>query len=149
MKNHTKSKIDQSFSAHLDEKYPDLPQHLRRKIAHDLTDIANKYLIENNDGLADLLKEAFMDVETHKKMFKDHIDDIQVSTKAILDILRKQGMIGYEQDPKTRKTIVVGKTKVLTETVAYLNRLNSFVIEFYENVYKIEDTKDSPQTTLF
>ena len=54
-------------------------------------------------------------------------------------------------DRKTNRPVMKAKTTVVAEMVEFLNYLNNLTMDFYENVYKIEDSADrgSTQTTLF
>lgn len=151
MKNSTKLKMEQLFLEYLENSHPDLPEHERRNIAHNLTGLGMTIVLENSKGLSDTMQNALIDLESHRKMFRDHIDDLQVSAKTIIQTFKKNGMVTFDQDPKTRKTYLRGRTTVITETVAYMNKLNDFVIKFYESVYKIDsnDKDNNIQTTLF
>lgn len=150
MKNTLKTKLFESFEQKLAEAYPDMAEHNRRNIANLMQTLSIDILIENNDGMTNAYNEAIKDLESHKKMFKDHIDNLQKESKNIIQILRKNGLVSTTIDRKTQKPILIGRTSVITETVAFMNKLNEFTMNFYEIVYKIEENNSfGTQTTLF
>jgi hypothetical protein len=69
------------------------------------------------------------------------------------DSFRKQGFVKPEVDRKTNKPMLKGRTTMVDEMVDFLNKMNKTVMDFYKDVYKIEDTKEAKdagvQTTLF
>jgi hypothetical protein len=72
----------------------------------------------------------------------------------MLEGFKKQGFIKYDKDPKTKKTIMVARTAMVTDMVQFLNQLNQMVMDFYQNVYKIDNSEDAyktgiQQTSLF
>lgn len=142
MKNHTKAKTFETFCAKMDEKYPDLPEHIRRNIASDLTIESMEILKENSEGLSQAKADAFLDHEKHRKQFRDHIEIVQKHTKMLLDSFKKQGFVKPDRD-KYNKPILKGRTLMVDEMVDFLNKLNKSVMDFYTEVYKIEETKDN------
>jgi translation elongation factor EF-1beta len=150
MKNTLKTKLFESFEEKLAQAYPDMAEHNRRNIANLMQNISIEILIENNDGITNSYNEAIKELEAHKKLFRDHVEELQKESKGIIQILRKNGLVSTSVDRKTNKPILVGRTTVITETVAFLNKMNEFTMNFYENVYKIEDNNSfGTQTTLF
>ena len=110
-------------------------------------------LNENCDGLSRSMQDAVVDLEKYKKTFRDHIEEIQKTTKVMYDSFRKQGFIKPEIDKKTNKPMLKGRTTMVDEMVEFLNKMNKTVMDFYKDVYKIEDSKEAKdagiQTTLF
>ncbi len=150
MKNTLKTKLFESFEEKLAEAYPDMAEHNRRNIASLMQTLSIDILIENNDGISNAYNEAIKELEAHKKLFRDHVEELQKESKNIIQILRKNGLVTTSVDRKTNRPILVGRTTVITETVAFMNKLNEFTMNFYENVYKIEENNSfGTQTTLF
>jgi len=150
MKNTLKNKLFEAIEKKLDESYPEMPESDRRKLASLIQSISLKILLENMDGISKTYSETVLEMESHKKMFKDHIESMQKDCKALMEAFKRHGIVSLEIDPKTRKPMLKPRSAVAAEMVAFLNKLNSLTMSFYENVYKIEEDKDyTTQTTLF
>lgn len=154
MKETTKNKICDLFLKFLNENYSELTEAQRWQIASGLSKLANEVLIESNNGISEAYHKSVLDVEQHRTQFKEHIEFIDKSAKTMLESFKKQGFIKYNEDSKTRKKTLVGRTSMVTEMADFLNKLNGSVMEFYKNVYKIEDDTNLnnlgiSQTTLF
>jgi hypothetical protein len=153
MKNTTKSKTLEIFLKILEENHPEMTEPARRKTAYDLCDASMDILNANCDGLSKSMLDAVVTLESYKKTFRDHIEDIQSTTKNMYTSFRSQGFIKPDIDRKTNKPILKGRTTMVDEMVFFLNKLNKTVMDFYKDVYKIEDSKESKdagvQTTLF
>jgi hypothetical protein len=141
MKNHTKAKTFDIFCQTLSEKYPDIDEHIRRKIANDLMNESMIILKDNSDGLSKSASDALLDHEKHRKQFRDHIENIQKHSKVLLDSFKKQTFVKPDRD-KNNKPVLVGRTRMVDEMVDFLNKLNKSVMDFYTEVYKIEDEKE-------
>jgi hypothetical protein len=153
MKNSTKSITLELFLKILEENHPEMTESVRRKTAYILCDASMDILNKNSEGLSKSMSDAVVDLEKYKKMFRDHIEDIQATTKTMYSSFRSQGFVKPEIDKKTNKPFLKGRTTMVDEMVVFLNRLNKTIMDFYKDVYKIEDFKDakdiSAQTTLF
>jgi len=150
MKNTLKNKLFEAIEKNLDESCPEMPETDRRKLANLIQSISLEILLENMDGISKTYSETVLEMESHKKMFKDHIESMQKDCKALMEAFKRHGIVSLEIDPKTRKPMLKPRSAVAAEMVAFLNKLNSLTMSFYENVYKIEEDKDyTTQTTLF
>jgi hypothetical protein len=153
MKSTTKTKTLELFLKILEENHPEMTEAARRKTAYALCESSMNILNENCDGLSKSMSDAVIDLEKYKKSFRDHIEDIQRTTKIMYDSFRKQGFVKPEVDRKTNKPMLKGRTTMVDEMVDFLNKMNKTVMDFYKDVYKIEDTKEAKdagvQTTLF
>lgn len=153
MKSTTKSTTLELFLKILEENHPEMTEAARRKTAYALCDASMDVLNTNTEGLSKAMSDAVIDLEKYKKMFRDHIEDIQATTKIMYDSFKKQGFVKPEIDRKTNKPVLKGRTTMVDEMVVFLNRLNKTVMDFYKDVYKIEDFKEAKdinaQTTLF
>jgi hypothetical protein len=60
-------------------------------------------------------------------------------------------VVYYEMDPKSKRLVLKSRTTVVADTVNFLNKLNTFVTDFYKEVYKIDEqnNEDRTQITLF
>jgi hypothetical protein len=150
MKETIKKKIKDGITTYLDESHPTLSEYQKNKIANDVRDMATDYIYKNSEGLQLLVSNAVTDLEQFRHQFQEYIDFLQLTTKKILEILKKQGVVYYEYDQKKKKNVMKGRSAVLTETVEYFNLLNDMVIDYYKNVYKVETTSDKlVQSALF
>jgi hypothetical protein len=98
-------------------------------------------LKDNSDGLSKSASDALLDHEKHRKQFRDHIENIQKHSKVLLDSFKKQTFVKPDRD-KNNKPVLVGRTRMVDEMVDFLNKLNKSVMDFYTQVYKIEDEKE-------
>lgn len=150
MKNNIKDKMFESFEAKIAEAYPEMSEAGRRKIASLMQTVAMDIMIENTDGLSKSYHDTVMELENHRKMFREHIEYVQKFTKILMESFKRNSMVKTVHDPKTKRNVLKANTTVIGDTVHFLNQLNDLTIEFYENVYKIEAGNDmSIQTTLF
>ena len=153
MKNTTKSKTLELFLKILEENHPEMTEPARRKTAYELCDASMDILNINCDGLSKTMSDAVLTLESYKKTFRDHIEEIQKITKTMYDSFRSQGFVKPDIDKKTNKPILKGRTTMVDEMVVFLNKMNKTVMDFYKDVYKIEDSKEAKdagvQTTLF
>lgn len=126
----------------------------QRMLADMLTDVAYTMFKEQQSGMAETYQANVLELEQHRKMFKDQVEFLEKNTKVMLDSFKRQGFIKYDKDPKTKKTIMVARTSMVTDMVQFLNQLNQMVMDFYQNVYKIDSSEDAykagiQQTSLF
>lgn len=153
MKSTTKSKTLNIFLKILEEKHPELSEACRRNTAYSLCDASQEILLDNSDGLSNAMSNAIIDLEQHKKMFRDHIEQVQSITKTMFTSFQSQGFIKPDIDKKTNKPYLKGRTSMVDEMVDFLNKMNNTVMDFYKDVYKIQDMKEAKdtnvQTTLF
>lgn len=154
MKESAKNKISDLFTSHIDAICPDLTENKRWKISTELGKIAYNIALEMNKGTSETYNKNVQELEQHRKQFKDHIDFISQNTKIMIESFKKQGFIKIQEDKKRGKNVVVARTSMVNDMVEFLNVLNSSVIEFYKNVYKLETEKPTnitgvSQTALF
>ncbi len=135
MKNSTKSITLELFLKILEENHPEMTESVRRKTAYILCDASMDILNKNSEGLSKSMSDAVVDLEKYKKMFRDHIEDIQATTKTMYSSFRSQGFVKPEIDKKTNKPFLKGRTTMVDEMVVFLNRLN-------KEVKKTDDAAD-------
>jgi hypothetical protein len=57
--------------------------------------------------------------------------------KVVVESYKEHGVVTYDFDNVKGKKIMKGRSKVLNETINFLNELNDQVINYYQNVYNI------------
>lgn len=151
MKEHLRNKLFSESVRVLSEHDTGLAESQARRIGSQVADHSMRILIENNQNMSEHYKEIILEAEQTKRMFREHIEVLQAETKDILKVLKANGMVKMEYNPKLKKNVMVARTSVLQETVNFLNKMNSLVIEFYQDVYKVEESnnEDRLQITLF
>lgn len=151
MKEHLRNKLFSESLQVLSDLNTGIPEIQARKIGSRVAENSIRILIENNQNMSEHYKELILEAEQTKKMFREHIEVLQSETQSILKILKTTGMVKMEWNSKLKKNVLVAKTSVLQETVAFLNKMNTLVIDFYKDVYKVEETnnEDRLQITLF
>ena len=132
----------------LHEILPSLTESQRRKASESVSVEAMKYFIENNAKLSEHLASMTESHERTRKLFRDHIETIEKNAKAMIEFMIKNGIAKLERDPK-KGTILVPKSKLATETVAFVNELNEAVRNFYTVVYDIQTDDTIKQASLF
>lgn len=141
MKERTKNKISELFLSHLEAKYPELTESQRWKIGTELSNIAHEIVMQTNHDMGEAYNKNILELEQHRKQFKEHIEFLDKYTKELIQSFKRQGFLKVQEDRKKGKNVLVGRTSMVTDMVDFLNVLNSSVIEFYKNVYKIEEDK--------
>lgn len=141
-----KELTSQMFNA-LESEFQHLTQHQMRKISVGMAKIANTIMTEATDETMKSLSKVILDLEQHKKKYRDTIDTIQKDTKFMLDKLKKEGLVTLKNNPKTNKVELVGRSSVITDMVKFINSMNDTIMDFYENVYEISSKE--AQTNLF
>lgn len=154
MKNNLKAETLNKFNQILEEKYPEIEVYKRRAIAHELNEYAFGVLNESVKYFSDSQSEKSLLLEQHRKIFHDHIIMIEKSVKILFDNFKKEGFVKPEIDKKTNKPYLKGRTTMVDDMVLFLNRLNVLVMDFYKDVYKIENKEQAKefgieQITLF
>ena len=154
MKNIRKNRICDAFLDIIEEKCPELTEHQKRKISDELAKFTHEFMLSEKDEVQKGYQDAVLEMEVHRKQFRDHVDFIDKKSKIMLDSFKKQGFFKAEMDTKTNKPVLIGRTRMVDEMVEFMNSLNGSVMDFYKNVYKIEDYKDAKengltQTSLF
>lgn len=151
MKEHLRNKLFFESIRVITEQDNGLPESHARRIGTQVAEQSLRILIENNQNMSEHYKELILEAEQTKKMFREHIEVLQAETKDILNVLKKNGMVKVEWNSKLKKNVMVARTSVLQETVNFLNKMNSLVIDFYQEVYKVDESnnEDRLQITLF
>lgn len=147
MKNTIKTKTIKQFLEILEEYYPEKCEASRRKTAYAMCEIAMTIVNENTDGLKIMVSDAVLSLEQHKKMFRDHIEEVTKVTKKLFLSFKKQGFIDIVIDAKTKKPYLKGRTTMVDEMVVFLNKINKTITTFYKDVYKIQDEQAARDTS--
>jgi len=142
MKSTTKNKVLELFLKNLQEKHG-IDEKLAWKIANDLSSISNEVVQESSQGISTQYNDTALELERHRKQFRDHIEFLDKRSKAILANFKQQGFFTIGKDKKTNKPILVGRTSMVNDMVDFLNDMNESVQEFYINVYKITEENAS------
>ena len=153
MKETTKNSLRDKFLAVLEKDHKNLSETQAWKIANDFSEIASNMMLQHNKQMSEKYNANALELEQHKKQFRDHIEFIDYRAKMLIGNFRQNGFMKVENDKRTGKPKLVGRTTMVDDMVTFLNLLNDSVVEFYEKVYKIEGSHsnefDVKQTTLF
>lgn len=152
MKQTTKNTLREKFLSQLERDHPNLPENQRWKIANDLADSASNMIQIQVEELSRMYNANALELEQHKKQFRDHIEFVEMKAKTLINDFRYNGFMKVEND-RNGKAKLVGRTTMVTDMVNFLNSLNDYVMRFYKDVYKIEGNSsnefDVKQTSLF
>jgi hypothetical protein len=150
MKNYLKEEIFNNFLEILENDMPQLTEATRRRLAEKLSEKSYRSYTQNTEGIVKQSKEAIIELEKHRGLFKQYIDFTQTSTNKLLYNFKQNGFVTKTYDNNTKKTILKGRTTMVDDMVYFLNELNDLVTLFYKDVYKLEETsKDNQQINLF
>jgi hypothetical protein len=150
MKNYLKEKIFKNFLFIFEKEIPGLTESNKRKLCEALVESSYQVFLINSQELIKQSSTSIKEFEYNRKQFKDLIDEIQKSTDKLLTVYKSNSFVSKEFDEITRTFILKPRTTMVNEMVEYLNMLNKLVINFYKEVYKIEQTSiDYPKISLF
>jgi hypothetical protein len=144
----TKIEMERRMFAKMGELFPEMSDYDKRKTSIALSEMTSIEIHNTNKDMSKTLMDLVIEYEVNRKKFRDAIEMIQANTKILMYNLKKEALITYKTNPKTKKTELVGRSQVLTDMVKFINKMDEMVLDFYENVYKIKDEKGI-QTDLF
>jgi hypothetical protein len=144
----TKISLERKMFEKMGELFPSMSDYDKRKISLAMSELADAEVKDSNRETSKTLTELVIEYEMNRKKFRDSVEMIQSNTKNLLINLKKEALITYKTNPKTKKTELVGRSDVLTDVVRFINKMDDMVLDFYENVYKIKDER-GVQTDLF
>ena len=130
---------------------PGITEPEARKIADALGETASRLSLENAEGVSRNYGDAVRELEAHKRMFREHVDDLQKVSKSLLEFFKKHGVVEVEFDTRTRRPTLKPRSTVMVGIVEYLKTLDVFISRFYKEVYKIDEknNEDRAQIKLF
>lgn len=142
-----------NFLAILEQKHPTISENDRWRVANDLAESAHAMMQSHNESISATYNANALELEQIKKKFRDNIEMIDKSAGALIANFRHNGFMKVETDRKTGRSKLVGRTTMVDDMVIFLNQMNDLVMNFYQEVYKIEGNNsveyDVKQTTLF
>lgn len=142
-----------NFLAILEQKHQAIKENDRWRVANDLSESAHSMLQSHNESISATYNANALELEQIKKKFRDNIEMIDKSAGALIANFRHNGFMKVETDRKTGRSKLVGRTTMVDDMVIFLNQMNDLVMNFYQEVYKIEGNNsveyDVKQTTLF
>lgn len=150
MKNNLKQKIFNNFLFIFEKELPELSEATKRKLSESMMESCYEVFMHNSQELVRINTENIRELEKNRKQFKDFIDILQKSTEKLLIVLNSDRFISKEYNSRTGEYFLKPRTNMVNEMVVYLNTLDKQVINFYKDVYKIEQTSiDYPKISLF
>lgn len=150
MKNHLKEKIFTNFLFIFEKEIPGLSESVKRKLANELVENCYQVFIHNSEELIKQNSILGNEYENNRKEFRKFIEEVQNASEKLLTLYKTEAFVSKEYDNITGKYYLKPRTNMLKDTVQYFNLLNTLVISFYKNVYKIEQTSiEYPKISLF
>lgn len=148
MKESIRNKMISDFREILSEGHPGISESEARKIADELGGIATRLSLENAQGIAENYSHAVRELEAHKRMFREHVDDLQRVSKSLLEFFKKHGVVSVEFDTRTRRPTLKPKSTVMVGIVEYLKTLDAFIARFYSEVYRIDEKNNDERAQI-
>lgn len=150
MKNYLKEKVFSSFLFIFEKEMPGQTEAFKRKLANELVESCFKVYLENSQDLIKHNVVITKEYENNRKQFRKFIEEIQNSSEKLLNIYKSESFVTKEYDHKSGGYYLKPRTSMLNETIEHFNYLNSLVVAFYKNVYKIKQTSiEYPKISLF
>jgi hypothetical protein len=150
MKNHLKEKIFTNFLFIFEKEISGLSESVKRKLANELVENCYQVFIHNSEELIKQNSILGKEYENNRKEFRKFIEEVQNASEKLLTLYKTEAFVSKEYDNITGKYYLKPRTNMLKDTVQYFNLLNTLVISFYKNVYKIEQTSiEYPKISLF
>jgi hypothetical protein len=150
MKNYLKEKIFIDFLFIFEKEMPHLTEATKRKICELLVESSFLIYTSNSEGIIKQTGDSIIQLEMHRKQFKDFVDIVQKSSEKLLKTFKDEKFVEKKYDENTRTYYLKSRTRMVDEMIEFLNILNNVITTFYKEVYKIEQTSiDYPSITLF
>jgi hypothetical protein len=143
-----KQKLKESIESQLLQSDLKLTEHQAHKSANRAAEVGFMEVISSTTEFANLNMTLSLEYEQNRVKFREHIEYIQTETEKLMKELTKMGLVYFEKNPKTNKPELKGRSTATTGVVKFLNALNEQVLDFYENVYKLQPD-GKIQTSLF
>jgi hypothetical protein len=150
----TKDILFASFEEVLTKKLPLEKQSHIRKIAEELSVIGNDVSVENSKTFSKLYSEVSYKSESHKNLFRQHIELISKHSNKLMAELKRNNFVQFRSEKNSSEKKLVGKTIFANSLVIFLDELDESVRKFYTDVYEIKDEDEAKrsgfeQTSLF
>jgi len=143
-----KQKLKESIESQLLQSNLKLTEHQAHTSANIAAEVGFMEVISSTTEFANLNMTLSLEYEQNRVKFREHIEYIQSETEKLMKELTKMGLVYFEKNPKTNKPELKGRSTATTGVVKFLNALNEQVLDFYENVYKLQPD-GKIQTSLF
>lgn len=143
-----RQKLKEEIEISLMNSKINLTEHQAHVSANIAADAGHKVLIDSNTEFAILNMNLTTEYEQNRLKFKEQIEFLQKETEKLMNELKKMGMVYFEKNPKTNKVEMKARSTAMVSIVKFLNALEEQVLDFYQNVYKIE-SDGKIQTSLF
>lgn len=143
-----KQRLKESIEAKLISSNLNFTEHQSHVAANLAAEVGYTEIVNSTTDFANLQMSLSVEYEQNRLKFKEHIEFLQKETEKLMNELRKMGMVYFEKNNKTNRVELKGRSTVTTGVVKFLNELNDQVLDFFENVYKIEPD-GKIQTSLF
>jgi hypothetical protein len=109
--------------------------------ACDIAKMYNNRLLETTKSINEDLLELKTKSEQQNKIINDIMAKLKSCTKSIIDEFITKGFGKYELNKQKTKQVLIPKTQVVEKTVQMLNDLKDLQLEYYSNIFVVQDTK--------
>lgn len=133
-----KQKLKEDIEVSLKTSNLDLTDHQAHVAANIGAEHGHQLLISSNSEFAILNMNLTTEYEQNRFKFREQVEFLQKETEKLMLELKKMGMVYFEKNPKTNKVELKARSTAMVGIVKFLNALEEQVLDFYQNVYKIE-----------
>lgn len=143
-----RQKLKEEIEISLSSSNLNLTEHQNHVAANIAADIGQKMLIDSNSDFAILNMNLTTEYEQNRLKFREQVEFLQKETERLMLELKKMGMVYFEKNTKTNRIEMKARSTAMVGIVKFLNALEEQVVDFYQNVYKVE-SDGKIQTSLF
>lgn len=133
-----KQKLKEEIELSLLNEKLNLTEHQAHVAANIGAEIGQQMLISSNSEFAIMNMNLTTEYEQNRLKFREQVEFLQKETDKLMNELKKLGMVYFEKNPKNNKIELKARSTAMVGIVKFLNALEEQVLDFYQNVYKIE-----------
>jgi len=109
--------------------------------ACEIAKMYNNRLLETTKNINEDLLKLTTKSEQQNKIINDIMAKLKSCTKSIIDEFIIKGFGKYELNKQKTKQVLVPKTQVVEKTVQMLNDLKDLQLDYYSNIFVVQETK--------
>lgn len=114
-----------------------------RKIAADLSEVANEHVMESQTEFQQTFQQLTLDYEVLRSSFKKHIEYLETQSKKVIGHLRENSIVTVQYNMTSGKQEVRSTSRMAALIVEYFNTMDKEVIGYYKDVFKPEKSENT------
>ena len=138
----TKNIIQEEIYVYLLENCKTISDNEAWRSACEISKMYNNRLMANTQTINENYLELVIKSEQQNKIINDIMESLKKSTKVIIDEFITKGLGKYELNSKKTKQVLIPKSQVVEKTVQMLNDLKDIQLEYYSNIFRVQEAKN-------